>query len=134
MEYKARKIQWKEGGSIQNRIAEAQVTIPVVGEGATELMYTDRHAYFVTSVSKDGKNVTIQRAKTKCLDYYAGSYHVEPDPEGGEVKLRYRYNRWMYSYEEFGKTKWNRFNVKFGVAQEYQDPHFCPRPHCMTRQ
>ena len=122
----SRKINYAEGGSIQNRIAESQETKPVVGEGATELMYTDRRAYFVTYVSEDGKECRIQRAKYKCLDYYAGRYHVEPDPEGEELTLRFRYGKWRVRYQHrwTGEKGWAVFKVAFGYAREYEDPHF----------
>lgn len=122
----SKKINWSAGGSIQNRLAEAQVNTPVVGEGATEIMYSDRHAYFVTYVSKDGKECTIQRAKYKCLDYYAGRYEVEPDPEGSEISLRFRYGKWRIRHQDewTGKTEWYPFNVAFGYAREYEDPSF----------
>lgn len=126
MQNKSKKIDWSAGGSIQNRLAEAQVNTPVVGEGATELMYSDRHAYFVTYVSKDGKECTIQRAKYKCLDYYAGRYEVEPDPEGSEISLRFRYGKWRIRHQDqwTGKTEWYPFKVAFGYAREYEDPSF----------
>lgn len=126
MEYKRNKVRWSAGGSLQNRLAETSNAAPVVGEGATKLMYTDRHAYFVTYVSEDGKTCRIQKAKTKCLDYYAGSYHVEPDPEGYEITLRYRYGKWRFKYIDqwSGKSEWAVFRVAFGYASEYQDPHF----------
>lgn len=124
--YKANKIDWKAGGSVQNRIAEASPRGPVVGEGATELMYSDRHAYFVTYVSKDGKECRIQRAKTKCKDYYAGQYDVQPDPEGHEITLRYRYGKWRrkYTCQWTNKTEWAVMRLGFGYASEYEDPSF----------
>jgi len=128
MEYKHRKIRWNQGGSIINRIAESQPTVPVVGEGATKLSYTDRTAYYVTHVSKSGKEVTLQRAKVKCLDYYAGRYNVQPDPEGYEVNLYYRWGAWRTKHyfreDGTGQYYWSLFNVAFGDANEYEDPHF----------
>lgn len=126
--YKANKIDWKAKGSIQNRIAEASPRGPVVGEGATQMGYTDRHAWFVTYVSEDGRECRIQRAKTKCLDYYAGQYDVQPDPEGDEITLRYRYGKWRYQYVDRWSTsqkpEWAVMRIAFGYASEYEDPHF----------
>jgi len=105
---------------------DSQVKGPVVGEGATELMYSDRHAYFVTYVSNDGKECKIQRAKHKCLDYYAGQYEVEPDAEGEELTLRFKYGKWRVKYlcRFSKKVEWAPFKVAFGYAREYEDPHF----------
>lgn len=121
MQYKSRKIRWSAGGSLQNRLAEAAPTIPVVGEGATRLSYTDREAFFVTYVSKSGKEVTIQKAKAKCLDYYAGKYDVQPDPDGYTIDLYYRWGAWKVKDED---GKYHPFRVAFGYASEYEDPHF----------
>lgn len=121
MEYKHRKIRWNQGGSLFNRLAESQPTVPVVGEGATKLSYSDRTAYFVTDVSESGREVTIQRAKTKCLDYYAGKYKVEPDPNGYQVRLYYRWGAWRAKLD---CGEYSLFQIAFGYASEYEDPHF----------
>jgi hypothetical protein len=99
---------------------------PKVGEGATQFGYSDTHAYFVTYVSKNGKECKIQRAKYKCLDYYAGQYEVKPDTEGEELTLRFRYGKWKVFYTDrlTGETGYAPFNVAFGYAREYEDPHF----------
>jgi len=105
---------------------DSQVKGPVVGEGATELMYSDRRAYFVTYVSENGKECKIQRAKYKCLDYYAGRYEVQPDTEGEELTLKFRYGKWrvFYTHRWTGETGWAPFKVAFGYAREYEDPSF----------
>jgi len=121
MEYKRNKVRWSAGGSLQNRLAETSNAAPVVGEGATKLSYTDRSAYFVTYVSESGRECTIQRAKVKCLDYYAGQYKVEPDPQGYEINLYYRWGSWRVKLE---CGEYSIFRVAFGYASEYEDPHF----------
>jgi hypothetical protein len=124
--YKANKIDLKQGGSLINRLAETSAKGPVVGEGATKLSYSDRKAFFVTYVSKDGKECRIQKAKTKCLNYYDGVYDIQPDPEGVEVTLRYRHGKWRRQSvcRWSGKTQWDAFSVAFGYASEYEDPCF----------
>lgn len=124
--YKENKIDWKAGGSLINRIGEASNRGPVVGEGATKFSYSDRKAFFVTYVSKDGKECKIQRAKVKCLSYYDGDYDVQPDPEGVEITLRYRHGKWRRktTCRWSGETTWDAFNVGFGRASEYEDPSF----------
>ena len=99
---------------------------PKVGEGATRIFHSDREAYFVTYVSENGKECKIQRAKCKCLDYYAGRYEVKPDAEGQELTLKFRYGKWrvFYTHRWTGETGWEPIKVAFGVAREYEDPHF----------
>lgn len=114
-------IKWSEGGSLQNRILEAQITKPVVGEGATRFGYSDRYAYFVTWVSDSGKECKIKRAKTKCLSYYDGEYSVEFDENGQESTLYYRWGAWRTKLK---CGEYSLCDIAFGYAREYQDPSF----------
>ena len=55
-------------GGFMNQLMGNNSTLPVVGEGATELMYSDRHAFEVIKVSDDSSECTIQRYKAKRAD------------------------------------------------------------------
>ena len=49
----------KDTGSLINHVlATSGQAIPVVGKGATELLWSDRRAYEVLKVSEDLKHVT----------------------------------------------------------------------------
>jgi len=48
-------------GNIINNIMGNNATEPKVGEGATIIMYSDRHAYEVVNVDADGKGCHIQK-------------------------------------------------------------------------
>lgn len=55
-------------GSLMNHFKSANKSVPVVGKGATELLWTDRHAFEVTEVSEDQKQCVIQRYDPKRVD------------------------------------------------------------------
>jgi hypothetical protein len=61
-----------ETGSVINSLMAPNVNsknnTPVVDEGATVFMWTDRHAYTVREISKDGKKVKLQRCSPKRTD------------------------------------------------------------------
>jgi hypothetical protein len=82
-----------------------------VGEGATERLYTDSHAYTVIKVSPSGKTITIQRdTATLSPDFkpetilggfvghtvnqHEQSYTYEADPEGATFTARYTKRGW----------------------------------------
>lgn len=64
-------------GSFQNQMMGNNATEPVVGEGATILMYSDRHAYEVISVSEDGLSCTIREMSTKFVGQGYGDERYE---------------------------------------------------------
>jgi len=47
-------------GSFFNQLMSNNSSVPVVGKGATEMLYSDRHVYEVIEVSKDGKTVKLE--------------------------------------------------------------------------
>tara|TARA_R110001592_G_scaffold337415_1_gene624007 strand:+ start:355 stop:912 length:558 start_codon:yes stop_codon:yes gene_type:complete len=55
------------GGFINQMMGNNQ-TYPIVGKGATELMYSDRHAWEVISVSDDHSRCTIQAYDPERID------------------------------------------------------------------
>ena len=103
------KIQSRKvgvAGGFSNQVMGNNKTEPIVGEGATILMYSDREAYFVTEVSECGNRCTIQKANCK----YTGSgygdetYDISPDPEGHPSNLEWNekqgsWGRYWYSVE-----------------------------------
>ena len=109
-------------GSFVNWMMSQGQTPPVVGKGATVLLWTDRHAYFVDHVSKDGKEVVIERAGYKrvdnlrmsdCQDY---EYFREENPY--QITLRFKYSKWR------NKKTGDVMNIGFGVMKEYYDYSF----------
>ena len=58
----------KTTGSFYNWLYGNNATAPEVGKGATELCWTDRHAYEVVWVSEDKTECDIQRYKAERID------------------------------------------------------------------
>ena len=79
------------GGSFQNQMAGNNSSYPVLGEGATELMYSDRYPYEVTYVSDDNTKCSIRSMKS----IYCGSgygdenYTYESNLEGHTTNLEW---------------------------------------------
>ena len=122
-------------GSLHNRLHENGHNAPSeelvkVGTGVTEMMWSDRHAYFIvgTSESKtaDGwhKEIIIARAKVKCKNYYAGDWEVEFDPEGHRqtIKVTRPFKNGGRAYTSDGTHSGTHFVL--GFAEEYEDPSF----------
>lgn len=84
----------KETGSFINLMMGNNASIPVVGEGATELLWTDRHTYKVIEFDEAKKMCKIQRYEPERIDNYGMSvYKYEKLTE--EVKtLVYRNRAW----------------------------------------
>lgn len=118
-------------GSLVNHIktTSTKETLPVVGKGATHFGWSDRHAYFVLWVSKDSREVVIERAKAIRTDnngYYSEEqyYRFERPAEENRsfMKLRKRYGNW-WILDDDGKPT-SKFVVVFGYMDEYYDPTF----------
>ena len=86
-------------GSLTNWMMGNNNTEPKVGEGATELCWSDRHAYDVTFVSEDGKQCKIRPCnsiRTDLHGYHSESqdYKYEPNLDAKEELLVYRNGSW----------------------------------------
>ena len=111
-------------GSFQNRMMERTTPIvPEIGMGATKLMYTDRQAFTIVDVSKNGKTITVQRDKTTRTDSNgmseSQSYTYECDTDGETIKVSLRKDgRWR----ETGSRNGTCFLI--GHRIEYHDYSF----------
>lgn len=89
---------------------------PEIGMGATEICWTDRHAYTVIAMSPSKKTVTVQRDRVKRLGPWPSEdYEITPDPEGYTMKLRLCKD---------GVYRCKRTTFVIGFRQEYRDPSF----------
>jgi hypothetical protein len=116
-----------ETGSLMNHLRSNDPTPPVVGKGATELMWTDRHAYFVNAVSKDGKRCTIERAKAIRTDDrgMSDAQNYRYERTGNTTELRFKWGKWRaQGKDEWSKDKWYPVNIVFGYMDEYYDFSF----------
>ena len=104
-------------------------SIPVVGEGATILMYTDREAYTVREFNPKEKTVVIQRCKPKRIDSLGMSESQTYDYSKHEDTLNtltYRYHSWyrMYKSPYTEKMQYHKVRIIFGLREEYYDFSF----------
>lgn len=96
-----------------------QFTPAQVGQGATLVLWTDRHAYTVIAVSASGKTATLQRDKAVHDKSKRGgmghqNWLVTPDPGGVTIIAR------------LGKKGWRSGGSKvlMGVRDEHYDWSF----------
>ena len=118
-----------ETGSLMNHMMSNSSKQPKVGEGATVLGWTDRKAYEVISVSKDCKEVVLQRYSPRRADDRgmtdAQEYIYDTLIES-YLTLRFRYGRWYAKYggDDGEKPVYDRIHVIFGEKMEYYDFSF----------
>lgn len=78
------------GSVINNIMGDRRSATPTVGVGATELCYTDRHAFTVIEV-KDDTHITVQEDTAARTDNHGMSdsqqYEYAPNPDGRKVDL-----------------------------------------------
>lgn len=106
-------------GSLVNHLSGTPAgLVPEVGMGATQLCYTDRHAYTVIEVSKSGKTCKVQADKAIRTDNNGmsemQSYTFERNPEGAIVTLRKTKKGWTHKGQRFA----------LGYRSEYHDYSF----------
>lgn len=104
-------------GSIVNRMMErTSPQKPEVGMGATECLWSDRHAYTVIEV-KSPCRIIVQRDKATLVgNYYAQDYNIERDPNGVTVELI----RTKRGWKQLGA----QIYYGLGFRSEYEDPSF----------
>ena len=78
-------------GGFINQMMGNNSSIPIVGEGATILMYSDREAYQVIEVSDDGLSCVIQQMNTKHLGKSYGDerYEYSDNPKGYTMNIEW---------------------------------------------
>jgi superoxide dismutase len=112
-------------GSYINYLMGNNATTPVVGEGATLLMYTDRYPLEVLSVSKDGKRCLVRNLEAVAvgnnLQIGHQSWELVSDESSKAYELRYRHGAWRRMSNNNGIVNWNKVNIRFGKAEYYRD-------------
>ena len=107
-------------GSVHNRLMDGtQTEEPFVGMGATELLWSDRHAYTVIRI-KSKCRIIVQRDKAipaEGYDYFGNQvYDFESNPDGYTLELIKTKKGW--------KTLGGCNYFHLGTRMEYQDPSF----------
>lgn len=119
-------------GSVQNRIAEHIIpTNYFVGQGVTQVLWSDCHAYYIYSIDKTDKKgpkeITLIRPITKCKDWYAGDWEVESFEDAKKrVSEKTQFTKIKRTrrgtFTDTGTVKGIVFSI--GYASEYKDPSF----------
>lgn len=102
------KAKIGQAGSLVNQLMANNSTIPVVGKGATELLYSDRHCYEVVEVSEDKKTVKLQSLTAKAdpntsNDVGHQNWILEPTLHFSTVV--WRRNKWNFRFKIIRFTK-----------------------------
>ena len=113
-------------GSIDNRLMEnCRQPVPVVGMGATELCYSDRHPYEIIEVIDD-RHIIVRALSWKRTDRNgmseSQSYLYFSNPANPTAKLFLtKQGQWRERYPD-RSLGCNRFAL--GFAERYYDPCF----------
>lgn len=114
-------------GSLHNRMLENSngQPVPQVGMGATECMYSDRHAYEIIEV-KDERHIVVRQYDTKRIDNNGMSesqeYEYISNPNNPTRNLFLtKQGRWR---ERVGQRGLGRNGWVIGRATEYYDYSF----------
>ena len=112
-------------GSLQNLLMGSGTTTPKIGDGATVLCWTDRHAATVVAVSKSGKTVSVQRDTQKRIDSNGMSemqeYECTPNPNGFRLTFTLRSNG---AWAEKGQPMRGGARLSVGERRPYFDFSF----------
>lgn len=106
--------------SVTNMMLSEYNDSPELGMGATELCFTDRHAYSIIKICTSRK-VIVRRDKVTLVGGSCNTEHqdyiFEPDPEGHEIPVTFRKDgKWR------GTNRGSLFTL--GIREEYIDPNF----------
>ena len=104
-------------GGFINQMMGNNSSIPVVGEGATILMYSDREAYQVIEVSDDGLSCVIQAMNTKFVGESYGDerYEYSDNPEGYTMNIE-----WNAKKSCWGEVTYSVDLIKSLVKKHYK--------------
>jgi len=111
-------------GGFFNQLMSHNASVPVVGEGATEIMYSDRHAYEVLEVDEAKKTCVIQRYNPKRIDNLGMSDSQDYEYKelvGPKINLVYRWGSWKkvgseIRFTDEARKKYGEFGPKIHEA------------------
>lgn len=105
-------------------IGEGQA--PSVERGCSEILWSDRNAYFINEVSKDGKEIVIERPYCNRTDNNgmceSQTYEFHRVEGQRQVRVRKAYGSWWVLDEKGKRTRKMRLN--FSGMYEYYDFSF----------
>jgi len=109
-------------GGFINQMMGNNTTTPVVGAGATILMYSDRDAYEVIEVSNDGNSCVIREMDTTFVGSGYGDerYTYKSNPENHTKNLEWnsKKQKWgeVYFTTEIIKSLAKSYDKKYGYG------------------
>lgn len=111
----------KYGNLINNILDDSKDQVPIVGMGATLLMWSDRVPYVITEVLSDCR-VAAARVGYTIEDYYVGYGEADLSKIMGEpeIFILRKNGRWVKKGQDLKQGQ----TLKIGVATIYRDPHF----------
>jgi hypothetical protein len=107
-------------GGFINQMMGNNSTTPVVGKGATILMYSDRHAYEVIEVSNNGNSCVIREMDATFVGsgYGDEKYTYQSNPENHTKNLEWnsKKQKWgeVYFTTEIIKSLAKSYDKKYG--------------------
>jgi len=112
-------------GSLQNLLMGSGTATPKIGDGATVICWTDRHAATVIAVSKSGKSVSVQRDTARRIDTRGMSdmqeYECTPNPNGCRETFTLRANG---AWVQKGQSMRGGSRLSIGERRPYFDFSF----------
>lgn len=108
-------------GGFINQVMGNNTSIPKVGEGATILHYSDRDAYEVIEVSKDGNACVIREMDTKFVGSGYGdekyTYHSNVNNHTRNIEWNEKKQCWgdVGTKVEIIKSLYKKYDKEFGV-------------------
>ena len=109
-------------GGFINQLMGNNTSVPVVGQGATELSYSDRHAFEVIWVSEDGLQCKIREMDTKWVGSAYGDERYEyisnPDNYTKTLEWNGKKGCWGQIYQSIAiiKTLHNKLIQEHGFS------------------
>ena len=123
----------KDTCSLTNALmANPRYKVPQVGMDVTVLMWSDRCAYRIIEVSKDGRSFVMQRYKAKLIGHYLDQRYQYEDENGNPLlmdgytkNIKFRYGKWYEVDRSYnGKPRYDKISLAFNCREEYEDPSF----------
>ncbi len=117
-------------GSFINQLMSNNSSLPVVGKGATQMLYTDRICFEVVEVSKDGKTVKLERLNAVAdptKNNTMGHQNWIFEPTGQYIMVQWRHNAWRQKSEsimfteQYAKTIGRDFYQSEDYKRVYDD-------------
>ena len=124
--YKQKGMRVGGAGGFFNQLMSNNDSVPVVGEGATELMYSDRHAFEVLEVDEKKKTCVIDQYKVKRTDKLGMSDSQDYEYKelaGNPTTLYWKWGAWRVKGKSFvftdeAREKYGEFGQALHDAYE----------------